>query len=108
MSLCHTTSLHLSTHCLRIWFIIYIYFIIVYDVYTNAQGRLIIELRNPEFIIFLETHLTNDVKELEYQLLKYNHYVRFSNSTRTGSVILYIKKDWNVEKLPEKVANSKY
>ena len=88
----------------------------MYGIYTNAQGLLnnlnkieiIMELRNPEFIILSETHLTNDVEENEYQLLNYKHYVTLSNSSRTGGVLLYIKREWKVEKLHEKVANSKY
>lgn len=44
----------------------------------------------PEFIIFLETHLTTDINDGEINLVGDNQYSTISNSSRTGRVINYI------------------
>lgn len=85
-------------------------------IYTNIQGltnnfsqlEIIAYEEKPDFIILSETHLTEDIDEHEIQIQQYSQYVTYSNSKRTGGVMIYFKEKWNVNKIKEKVVDSKY
>lgn len=55
-----------------------------------------------------ETHLTEDIQENEISLVNYNQIISYSNSARTGGVIIYYKQEWTVKRLYEKVVKSNY
>lgn len=70
--------------------------------------EIIADEQNPDFIILTETHVTKEIDENEVMLPKYDHYITYSNSKKTGGVSLYFKKLWNVTKICEKVYDYKY
>lgn len=65
--------------------------------------EIIADEETPDFIILTETHLTKDIDEHEIQIQEYDLYNTHSNSNRTGSVIIYFKKQWNVTKIGERL-----
>lgn len=73
-----------------------------------SQLEVIADEQKPDFIVLTETHLTDDIEEQEIQLRNYDQYVTRSNSNRTGGVIIYWKKQWNVIKIGEKSSDYNY
>lgn len=63
---------------------------------------------NLDFIILSETHLTQDIELNEIMLPKFKQIISYSNSRRTGGVIIYYKDVWTVSKVYEKVKDSNY
>lgn len=62
----------------------------------------------PDFLILSETHLTKNIEEKEISLHGYDNICSLSTSSRTGGVILYFKRHWNVTKAIEKNYDLKY
>lgn len=88
----------------------------MHGVYTNIQGlinnfnqlEIIAYTKTPDFIVLTETHLTTEIEEQEIRLQDYDNYITYSNSTRTGGIIIYFKKAWKVTKIYEKMVESKF
>lgn len=88
----------------------------MHGVYTNIQGlinnfnqlEIIVYTKTPDFIVLTETHLTTEIEEQEIRLQDYDNYITYSNSTRTGGIIIYLKKAWKVTKIYEKMVESKF
>ena len=55
-----------------------------------------------DFLILFETHLTKNIQEKEITLHGYDNICSLSTSLRTGEIILYFKRHWNVTKAIEK------
>ena len=83
-------------------------------IYTNIQEilnnynqlEILSQIKKLKFIILSETYLTKAINEEETQLIANNQFIMLSNSTRTGGIITYFKKSWNVKEISEKIIDS--
>lgn len=54
---------------------------------------MLVENEKPALVCITETHIVQDMEPVEYQIEDYNCVVNYSNSKRTGGVIIYVHKD---------------
>ena len=73
-----------------------------------VELEVIVNEQNPDFIILSETHLTRDIEEQKIQHNRYSSYITPSNSNKTGGIIVYFTRQYNVIKIGDNFSNYNY
>lgn len=79
----------------------------------NIQGllwhidelKLLMVNKRPGIVCITESHLTADVSEHEYVISNYSNVKMYSKSSRTGGVVIYVRKDINYDVINNVVDN---
>ena len=80
----------------------------MYRVLLTTIMKIIAATEKTDFLILSETHLTKDIDEQEITLQGYDNIGPVLTSSRTGEVVVYYKKNWNVKNFLKRTGNLKY